>query len=282
MIKSSNYNSQQKSTPKKPSKVKFIEETHQYLDEDENQLISVSAFTDKFKPKVDWKLVAKRVAAKKTREGEPTTTEEILAKWERKRDLSARAGTIYHSTREKELIGEERPYFYGVACGTKQCEFSGGFKYSIPISELDNNHVYPELMIYDFDYMICGQADKVIVTGKKINVWDYKTDQEIKHKAFSSKWVEPAKMLKPISHLDDCNAVHYSLKMSLYMYLLWKANKGMLKPGDIIIEHVQLARNPDNDNLPILKDGKPVVLKIDKIKLPYRKKEVEDMLKTLK
>ncbi len=263
-------------------RVKFIEQTHQYLTDDNQELISVSAFTERFKPKVNWKAVAKKVAAKKTREGEPTTTEEVLAKWENKRNKAAEIGTIYHSIRENELIGTKDPEFYGVPCGTKQCEFEGDLKYSIPINKLENNTVYPELMIYDFDYMICGQADKVIVTGKKINIWDYKTDAEIKYKAFSSKWVEPAKMLPPLAHLDDCNANLYSIKMSLYMYLLWKSNRGTLKTGDIIIEHIQLERDPDNDNLPVLKDGKPVVKKIERIKLPYRKKEVEDMLKTIK
>jgi hypothetical protein len=263
-------------------KVKFIEATHQYLSEDDRELISVSAFTERFKPKVDWNAVAKKVAAKQTREGEPTTAEEVLAKWERKRNLSAKIGTEYHSIRESELISQLNPQFYGVSCGTQQCEFSGGHKYSIPINKLENNTVYPELMIYDMDYMICGQADKVIVTNKKINIWDYKTDTEIKFKAYSSKWVEPAKLLNPLSHLDDCNANLYSIKMSLYMYLLWKSNRGTLRTGDIILEHVHLARNPNKDNLPILKDGKPIVLKIEQIKLPYRKKEVEAMLKTLK
>lgn len=267
------------STPK----VKFIESTHQYLTEDERELISVSAFTERFKPKVDWKSVAQKVAAKQTKAGEPTTTGEVLAKWERKRNLAAQIGTIYHSQRESELVSQEKPEFYGVPCGTRQCEFIDGLKYSIPINKLEDNHVYPELMIYDFDYMICGQADKVIVTKKKINIWDYKTDTEIKYKAFSSQWVKPAKLLGPLSHLDDCNANLYSIKMSLYMYLLWKSNRGTLKTGDIIIEHVQLKRDPDNDNLPVLdKNGKPIVLRIEKIKLPYRKKEVEDMLKTIK
>lgn len=263
-------------------KVKFIEKTHQYLTDDDQELISVSAFTERFKPKVDWKAVARKVAAKQSKAGEPTTAEEILAKWERKRDLAAQIGTTYHSIRESELVSQEKPEFYGVPCGTQQCEFSDGLKYSIPINKLENNTVYPELMIYDMDYMICGQADKVIVTGKKINIWDYKTDTEIKFKAFSSKWVEPAKLLGPLSHLDDCNANLYSIKMSLYMYLLWKSNRGTLRTGDIIIEHVDLVRDPDNDNLPVLKNGRPVVKKIEQIKLPYRKKEVEEMLATIK
>lgn len=262
--------------------VKFIEETHQYLTEDDRELISVSAFTEKFKPKVNWKLVAKKVADKQTKAGEPTTTQEVLAKWERKRNTAAQIGTLYHGQREEELLAQSKPVFYGIPCETQQCHYLGGLKHSIPINKLENNTVYPELMIYDLEHMICGQADKVIVTGKKINIWDYKTDQEIKFKAFSSKWVEPAKLLPPLSHLDDCNANIYSIKMSLYMYLLWKSNKGSLKPGDIIIEHVHLERDPDNDNLPVLKDGKPIVKKVEQIKLPYRKKEVEAMLATLK
>lgn len=263
------------------SKVKFIEDTHQYITEEGKELISVSGFTEKFKKKVDWKTIAKKVAKKKTLSGEPTTTEEILEKWEKKRDLSAQIGTLYHTMREQELLQQKDPVFYEKVCNTQQCEFKDNLKYSIPINELQNNTIYPELMIYDFDYMICGQSDKVIVADKKIHIWDYKTDAEIKFKAFSSKWVEPQKLLPPIEHLDDCNGNIYSLKMSLYMYLLWKANRGKLKTGDIIIEHIHLKRDPDNDNLPVLKDGKPVVLKIEKIKLPYRKDEVINMLKTL-
>lgn len=254
--------------------IKFIEDTHQYLTEDNEELISVSAFTDRFKPKVDWKAIAKRSATKQTKEGKPTTTKELLDKWEKKRVESAQIGTIYHAIREQELLAS--------TCTTKQCTYADNIKYSIPINKLENDVTYAELMIYDFDYMICGQSDKVIIKDNTIHIWDYKTDTEIKHKAWSSQWVKPAKLLKPLSHLDDCNANIYSIKMSLYMYLLWKANKGKLKIGDIIIEHVHLQRDPDNDNIPILIDGKPVVKNIEYIKLPYRKKEVIAMLETLK
>jgi hypothetical protein len=264
------------------SRVKFIEETHQYFTEDDKELISVSAFTERFKKKVDWDEVARKYAAKKTKQGEPTTKEEVLKKWERKRDISAQIGTAYHAVREAHLLGQKAPTFYDTLCATKHCEHLDDIKYSIPISKLDNNTVYPELMIYDLDHMICGQADKVIVTGNRINIWDYKTDLEIKFAAFSSQWVSPAKLLPPVGHLDDCNGNIYSLKMSLYLYLLWKSNRGTLRPGDLIIEHVQLERDPSNDNIPVLRKGKPVVKKIEQIQLPYRKKEVQEMLETLK
>jgi hypothetical protein len=256
------------------SKVKFIEETHRYLTEDNTELISVSAFTELFKPKVDWKAIAKRSAARLTKEGTPTTAKQLLDKWEKKRDESAQVGTIYHAIREKQLIDSD--------CVTKECTYVGTDKWSIPINLLENNTTYPELMIYDFEYMICGQSDKIIVKDNTIHVWDYKTDAEIKFKGWSSQWKSATKMLKPLAHLDECNGNIYSIKMSLYMYLLWKANKGKLKVGDIVIEHVHLERDPNNDNIPVLKDGVPVVKKIELIKLPYRKKEVEAMLATLK
>lgn len=263
------------------SKVKFIEASHQYISENGEELISVSSFVDRFKQKVDWAAVAKRVAAKNTKLGEPTTAEDILKKWERKRDLAASIGTIYHSQRENDLLDQDNPIFYDTPCKKAACTYIGDEKWSIPINKLINDTVYPELMIYDFDHMICGQADKVIVNKSKINIWDYKTDAEIKFKAFSSKWVKPAKLLPPLSHLDDCNANIYSIKMSLYMYLLWKSNRGHLKPGDIVIEHIHLLRDPNNDNLPVIQEGKPVVQKIEHIHLPYRKKEVMAMLETL-
>jgi hypothetical protein len=261
-------------------KIKFIESTHQYLTEDDRELISVSKFTDKFKEKVNWDIIAGRMAIKETKVGNPTTKKDILDKWEEKRFKTAEVGTLYHSIREKELLDSENPVFYNVPCEKRQCDFKDNIKYSIPINKLENNTVYTELMIYDFDHMICGQADKVVVVNDKINVFDYKTDNEIKFHAFSSQWVSPKKMLSPLSHLDDANGNHYSIKMSLYMYMLWKANKGKLMPGDIIIEHISLKRDIET-GIPILQDGKPIVEKIENITLPYRKKEVMDMLKTL-
>lgn len=255
------------------SKIKFIELTHRYLTENNKDLTSVSKFVSKFKEKIDWNTIAKRTAVKLSKEsGTKITYSDVLNKWENKRKISSEIGTLYHNIRESELV--EGDVFYGVICSIKHCEHGEGVKYSIPITELKNNTVYPELMIYDTDNMICGQSDKVIIIDNKINILDYKTDKEITFKAFSSEWVKPRMFLKPINNLQDANGNEYALKMSMYMYLLWKANKGHLLPGDIIIEHISLKRDVDNDNIAVLEDGKPVVLKIEQIKLPYLKKEV--------
>jgi ATP-dependent exoDNAse (exonuclease V) beta subunit len=265
--------------------IKFIEDSHQYISQEGKELISVSKFTELFKQKVDWKKIAERVAKKKSKESDThISTKDILDKWANKRDHSAKVGTLYHSIREQELLESNNPVFYDRECSLQAChhdEFR--IKYSIPINNLQNNTVYPELMIYDTDFMICGQSDKVIVIDNKIHIWDYKTDEEIKFKGYYNQWQPPKRLLPPLDHLDECNGNLYSIKMSLYMYLLWKANKGRFLPGDIIIEHVSLERDPENDNIPVIgEDGRPVVLDIQRIELPYRKKEVIAMLSTLK
>ena len=264
------------------SKIQFIEATHQYLTEEKEELKSVSKFTEQFKEKVNWGEIAKRKAIKLTKEGTITSSEDILAKWNLKGTITRSIGTLLHKDEEEALINTEAPEFYGTKCEKKISEYQGECKYSIPINTLQNNTVYPELMIYDLDYMICGQSDKVIVVNNKINIWDYKTDQEISFQAFSNKWVKPRKLLPPLSHLDDCNGNIYSIKMSLYMYMLWKANKGKFKPGEIVIEHKNLLRDVEMDNIPILENGKPIITKTEQIRLPYRKSEVQAMLKTVK
>lgn len=101
--------------------IKFIESTHQYLTEDNKKLTSVSEFTKSFQEVVDWKAIAKRSAAKKTKEGNPTTQKELLDKWKNKSESSAGIGTLYHSIREQEIINQNQPVFYNVPCNMKQC-----------------------------------------------------------------------------------------------------------------------------------------------------------------
>lgn len=259
------------------SSIQFIEETHKYVTDEGKELISVSAFTDLFKEKVDWRKKAEGVAKRLTKEGTPTTTQDILFKWENKRNISADVGTILHNMHENELLRNGKTDIFGKEYPVYQFPKYTGNKKSIPIHSLENNMVYPELMIYDVNSMICGQSDLVSIIDDHIHIYDYKTDQEIKFVGYSSKWESAKCYLPPISHLEECNGNTYSLKMSLYMYMLWKANKGRFKIGDIVIIHKHLKR--DDDGIPILENSLPVVLKEERIQLPYRKKEVIEMLK---
>lgn len=255
-------------------KVRFVEDVHKYFT-GESELISVSAFVHRFEQTKDWKKIAAKVAKKQGK-----TTQEILDLWDMKRNKGTEAGTIVHKIKETETLQNGTVQFDNTELGIRESDFEGGEKVSFNIDEIENGFIYPELMIYDLEHMICGQSDEVVIANNTINILDYKTDKSIDFKAYSSDWVEPEKLKRPVHHLDACNGNIYSLKMSLYMYLLWKANKGRFKPGKIILKWVPIER--DEEGVPVLHDGVPRILFEKHIELPYRKKEVMAMLETIR
>lgn len=253
------------------ARVKFLEQSHQYFLEDK-ELVSVSKFVKQFEAYKDWYTIAAKYAKKN---GE--TPEYWQAKWKEKGLKSSSIGTIFHNIRENETINDDNFQFEGVVCRRETCSHDGFAKWGIPINDLKPNTVYPELIIYDEDFMISGQSDKIIVTDTHIHVGDYKTDKVIEFKGYSSEWKKAEKFLPPLEHLDNCNGNMYALKMSLYMYMLWKRNRHLV-PGKLFIEHINLKR--DEDGIPMLDEqGKPIVLSETTIELPYLKREVIDMLK---
>lgn len=253
-------------------KIFFREKDHKYFNEEKVDYKSVSHIGHLLEPKKDWREQANWSAAKISREsGIEITGEELFNKWEFKKNKSTEAGTILHSIEEQALLNCPHPIFYGTACSLKTCSFENGLKISIPIEGLDNNTVYPELIIYNHTLKIAGQSDKVIIVNNTINVWDYKTDDQIKYEGYNG-----STLLNPVSHLQNCNFDMYSLKMSLYMHLLHKKNPD-LKTGELILERRVIER--DKYGIPILTNGIPTVIKKENLKLPYREKEVIDICK---
>lgn len=254
-------------------KIQFYADTHQYY-WGQKELTSVSKWTKHFEKPKDWDAIAKKYAKKN---GE--TQEYWQAKWKAKGEASTKVGTLFHEIRENELLGLDKFQYLDTVCNILSCQTVDNIKYSIPIQNLPYNTVFPELMIYDLENGLCGQSDKVIVTDTHVHVLDFKTDKEILFKAFSSQWVKPEKLAYPLEHLDNCNGNIYALKMSAYMYMLWKQNKH-LKPGKLILEHITLER--DEEGIPVLKEGLPVILAEKEIELPYLKKEVIAMMEYYK
>jgi hypothetical protein len=254
------------------SKVKFKEDTHQYLS-DKGELISVSSLVKKYEKEKDWYKIAIAYCKKlKKTKGINKTVKEVMAEWAKKKKLGSEAGTIVHEIKETDRLG--------YSSNVKHYGFKGEGKESFPLQELEDGWIYPELMAYDFDFMVCGQSDEVEIVNNTINILDYKTDKEIVFKAYSSEWQESEKLLPPLQHLENCNANIYSLKMSLYMYIIWKANNGRFKPGKITLRWCPLER--DEDGIPILYDGRPKILFEKDIEVPYRKKEVIALLEHYK
>ena len=90
-------------------------------------------------------------------------------------------------------------------------------------------------------------------------------------------------MLGLLSHLDDCNLVHYTLQLSLYMYIIIKHNPFLL-PGKLELSHVSFEQSGlDKFGYPIhtVVDGEPVVKEVKIYPVPYMKSEVVAMLNWL-
>jgi hypothetical protein len=251
--------------------INFFEQEHKYIHDNGTEYRSVSHFVDGFKTKVDFNTIAKKYAKKNG-----LTTEEVLTEWEHKKNYCASVGTLLHSDKEIDEINQKIKNYYNTECLVKPSIAKSEGKKSFPLESIENNMVYPELMIYNHEHKICGQSDKVIIVNDTINIWDYKSDEEIKFFSYVSKFVERLKFQPPLDHLDQVNGNIYSIKMSIYMYFLWRATNGKFKPGEIILEHCILKR--DEKGLPILENGKPIILEERMIKLPYRKNEVIKML----
>lgn len=250
--------------------VKFQEENHCYLNNDNEQYISVSGIQKLLEVPKDWIAIRKKQAKKLG-----ISEEELKNKWENARIKGTEAGTAIHKMREQGLLNTNDLTVNNVKCNIKPCSYSDGWKYSLLEDKLENNTIYPEALIYDHDLKIAGQADIVEVINNHLNVLDYKTDKKINRVAYSSEWVSPEKLLAPVNHLDNCEFNVYSLKMSMYMYLLWKKNKH-LKIGKLILIWEQLLR--DEDGIPILdENNNPQVIKKEEIEVPYRRKEVKDI-----
>jgi hypothetical protein len=264
--------------------VRFKEQGHEYSTLDGKKLISVSGFMHTFEQPKDWNQIAEDSSRNLKRYKKIIKTpQEILAEWEKKRIKGSQAGTMIHKIKEDELLAKKGEV------KIIESEFDDNYKYAINIDQLENDTIYPELMIYDLELGLCGQSDEVEIKDDFIIVRDHKTDKSIDFKAFQSQWTPPEMLLGPVSHLENCNGNVYSLKMSMYMYMIWKSSKGRFKPGKLILNWCPIER--DYDGIPILYDdqgnvvesnGTPRILYEKEIEIPYRKKEVIAMFESLK
>lgn len=100
--------------------------------------------------------------------------------------------------------------------------------------------VWPELKLWSHTWMIAGRADKVILRTdpstsiRYADIVDYKSNEKIQQVSYqfrdgSYKWMKP-----PVGNLMDCNFWHYTLQLSLYMFMLETMG---FTPGTITILH---------------------------------------------
>jgi hypothetical protein len=255
--------------------IKFIEDGHQYLsiDTDEIQWKSITGIVSKFKEPFDSIAVSKKSSANKKSPWYGIPPTEICERWNKEASDSIFLGSWYHDQRESDIIELNTIERRGVEVPIYRPIIIDGIKYA-PNQKLVNG-VYPEHMVYLKSAGICGQSDRVEVVNGIVDISDYKTNKDINLEPYISWDGVRKKMLHPIAHLDDCHIVHYGLQLSFYMYIILKHNP-LFKPGNLTIEHIIFEEEGPRDkfNTRILKrdsEGNPIVKEVVPYVVPYYK-----------
>lgn len=154
------------------------------------------------------------------------TTKEVLAMWEHENRVAQIKGTYMHSFMEYRWrrwatfiypsndVIEQFGYDALESLWKKLTKLGDMFynKYKdrlIPIGL--------ELIVGDEELGICGSIDFLCYSKKlqALIIIDYKTNKEIKFKGYKNQ-----KMRGFLSHLQDCNYIHYSLQLNGYQYIV--------------------------------------------------------------
>jgi hypothetical protein len=262
--------------------VKFISENHKYESIDTNESItwtSVTSFISQFKAKFDAEKAAEKASKNSKSKWYKVPPEKIKEIWETETKRAITLGSWYHDQREKDTLSVNTIQREGLNLPVISPLYDGIIKIA-PDQRLTPG-IYPEHLVYLKSAGICGQIDRLEVVNNFVNIDDYKTNKEIKKESYVNWEGISQKMLSPIDHLDDCNFYHYSLQLSLYMYIVIKHNP-RLKPGKMTLKHIIFEEEAkDNFGYPILKfdqNGDPIVKEVVSYEIPYLKKEVIDMI----
>jgi hypothetical protein len=265
--------------------VKFLPQEHKYISVDPSENIqwtSVTSVISNFKEHFDADAIAEKSSKNKKSKWYGMTPEAIKEAWKNESDRAITLGTWYHNQRESDILDCDTINRDGFDLKIIKSVEVDGLK-TAPNQKLQDG-IYPEHFVYLKSAGVCGQSDRVEVVNGRVDVYDYKTNKEIKKESYKNWEGISKKMFHPVSHLDDCNYNHYALQLSLYMYIILKHNP-KLKPGKLCLDHVIFEDDGlDNKGNKIHRldlDGHPIIRNVERYELPYLKTEVISIINYL-
>lgn len=264
----------------------FKESGHVYESIDPNEeidWISVTSLVGMFKSKFDAFTQSQKSSKNKKSKWYGIDPAKIREIWDNETKRAIELGSFYHAQRESDLLSCDTICRQGVDLPIVPVKVQDGIKYA-PSQKLIAG-IYPEHMVYLKSAGICGQADYVEVVNGQINIMDYKTNKEIKERSYENWEGIRSMMNPPLGHIEDCNLMHYTLQMSIYMYIMLKHNP-KLTPGKMTIQHIVFEKEgTDEYGYPIIsyaENGDPVVKEVVSYSVPYLKDEVLTMINWIK
>lgn len=253
-------------------KFHFEEEPHIYWWIDKNgqrkqAIISMTALIHSYSQPFDAEKQAPFTARKL---GIPV--EDVLANWKNTNEFSKVKGTHIHAF--NEYIWQGKKYTYPkddviAKLGYDALEPVWARLTSIATQFYNKykDRLIPigiELTVGDEELEICGSIDFLCYSKKlkSLIIIDYKSNKEIKFKPYNHQ-----KMLGCLSHLDDCNYIHYSLQLNGYQYILERNTN--LKLNN---EHFIVWMNENNSTYEIYKT-KDLYKEAKEMLFDYRQKQ---------
>lgn len=266
--------------------LKFKEDGHKYYSDDDFQWVSATKLVGQFKEPFDARKVAEGCSKSnqpKNKKYRGKSVDEIIAIWNAESERASKLGSWYHEQREKDVLGCMTITRDGLELPIISPHMDGKVKLA-PEQRLVPG-IYPEHLVYLKSASVCGQADRVEIVGDRVDVYDYKTNKEIKTSGYEFWDGSKKMMIGPLRHLEDCEFNHYALQLSIYMFIILKHNYNM-NPGVLEIHHVEFEKEGEDENgFPIYAldpMGEPIIKKVNTMQLPYLKKEVLMMFNWLR
>lgn len=248
----------------------FKNSTHEYF-VNNKKYISFSALKKYIEPEKDWEEIAMKYAKKNK-----MTVKEVKELWYNKGKIAREKGTAVHLHKENLLKEVKDSPVY----------FSEGDEEIKTIKSIENleDGIYPELILYNNEFEVCGTADLVkieTIKGKRyVDISDYKTSEKIDINSYQHPVTKKHQMLlPPCQNLMDCNFSLYALQLSTYAFFLERYN---YIPRNLNIIHLKMVECLPEDSIAEV-DG--LHYKIEEeifYPTPYLKKEVKALLKYYK
>ena len=150
---------------------------------------------------------------------------ELKAEWQRKADISATTGTLFHKYMEENLAGKTYCPAMNRINSDILIEVIERYERLVPlanefIKSARNNLIpFKSEFTVGFGTAVAGQVDEIFFNKdtKKFDIYDWKTNKIIN---CWNKWHK--RMLGPFKDLDECELNSYSLQLSIYKWLLEK------------------------------------------------------------
>lgn len=210
--------------------VKFFKKNHQYEIDGVPASMSVSQLISRYDKPFEREKMADRVAKR-----DSVLIEDVLKQWDWNKEYSCYKGSEFHSIVEnffnRKFLQIDRKSFllflkehniedqekYTMSYYDEMTVFIKNFKNFYDWWKEDHILIKSEFVVGDSETKICGTIDNLSYNTKtkKLAIFDYKTNKEIKREGFRGETLLP-----PLNHIQKCEYEKYNLQLQFYKFIL--------------------------------------------------------------